>query len=62
MNKTNIYNWSQEAMHKRNFWHYHANRIYRALKGKLHVFPEGVEPDEDETSVEKSRQILEKGY
>lgn len=45
-------------MYRRNFLHYHANRIFRASKGKLHAFPEGVEPDEDETSAKKSKTIL----
>lgn len=53
------YDWSTEAFQKRNFLHYHANRIFRASKGKLHTFPEGVVPDEDETSAEKSMKILE---
>ena len=43
------------AMYLRNFIHYHKNRIFRASKGMLHKFPEGVEPDEDETSTEGKR-------
>ena len=52
------YDWSEGAIISRNFEHYHKNRIFRASKGKLHQFPEGVEPDEDETSAEKSEKIL----
>lgn len=48
------YDWSEEAMLKRNFLHYHAHRIFRASVNRLHQY-------EDETSEEKSRKILEKG-
>ena len=53
------YDWSEEAMLRRNFMHYHQNRIFRASVGKLHQFPDHVRPDEDETSAEKSAKILE---
>ncbi|MCA9313387.1 hypothetical protein KDA08_03625 [Candidatus Saccharibacteria bacterium] len=46
------------AMYLRNFIHYHKNRIFRTRLAALHKFPVGVEPDEDETSAEKSKKIL----
>ena len=52
------FDWSEDAMRLRNFLHYHKNRIFRASKGNLHVFPDRVRPDEDETSAEKSITIL----
>ena len=58
MKKPVKYSWELEDMYKRNFMHYHSNRIYRASKGKLHVFPTGVEADEDENSAYLSKKIL----
>lgn len=53
-----MYDWSTEEFQWRNFLHYHANRIFRATKKKLHWFPNGVTPDEDEAAVERSQLLM----